>query len=127
MDLLLDSHAAVWWADDPSLLADSATSAIADPARIVWFTSASAWELSIKIRSGKLRVDVDRLIRGLVGSGVRLLGIGVDDAITAGSLDWEHRDPFDRMIVAQAIRNNLTVVTRDDAIRHFERVSHIVA
>jgi PIN domain nuclease of toxin-antitoxin system len=127
VDLLLDTHAALWWAQDPSQLSPQAVEAIADPTRVVWFTSASAWELSIKVRAGKLRVDVNRLVDGLTSSGVRTLGIGVDDAIAAGSLDWEHRDPFDRMIVAQAVRNNLALVTRDMAIRGYAGVRTIAA
>jgi PIN domain nuclease of toxin-antitoxin system len=119
VDLLLDTHAALWWADDPSQLSTAAATAIADATNVVWFTAASAWELAIKVRSGKLTVDVERLVARLVENGVRLLGIGIDDAIAASSLEWAHRDPFDRMIVAQAQRLDLVVVTRDDAVRQF--------
>lgn len=119
MEVLLDTHAALWWAADPGQLAAPAAKAIADPANTVWFTSASAWELAIKVRAGKLTVDVARLVSSLYGNGVRLLGIGVDDAIAAGALDWAHRDPFDRMIVAQALRMQLHVVTRDASMRGF--------
>ncbi len=93
----------------------------------MWFTAASAWELSIKVHGGKLRVDVARLVEGLTSRGVRLLGIGIDDAIAAGSLTWDHRDPFDRMIVAQAARNNLALVTRDTAIRGYAGLQTVVA
>ncbi len=127
MDLLLDTHAALWWAQDPSRLSTDAVQAIEDPTRLVWFTAASAWELSIKVHGGKLRVDVARLVEGLTSRGVRLLGIGIDDAIAAGSLTWDHRDPFDRMIVAQAARNNLALVTRDTAIREYASLQTIVA
>jgi PIN domain nuclease of toxin-antitoxin system len=127
VDLLLDTHAALWWAQDPSQLSTDAVQAIQDPTRIVWFTAASAWELSIKVHGGKLRVDVARLVEGLTSRGVRLLGIGFDDAIAAGSLEWDHRDPFDRMIVAQAARNNLALVTRDVAIRGYVGLQTIVA
>lgn len=119
MDLLLDTHVAIWWADNPSVLKAKAITAIADPANTVWFTSASAWELAIKVRAGKLQVDVAKLVDQLTRNGIRLLGIGVDDVIAAGSLDWEHRDPFDRMIVAQARRLGLQVITRDDVIQNF--------
>jgi PIN domain nuclease of toxin-antitoxin system len=127
VDLLLDTHTALWWAQDPTGLSADALDAIADPTRIVWFTAASAWELSIKVRGGKLQVDVGRLVEGLTSRGVRLLGIGIEDAIAAGSLDWDHRDPFDRMIVAQAARHNLVLVTRDTAICAFKGVKTVVA
>ena len=119
MELLLDTHTALWWADEPAQLVPIAAAAIADPANSVWFTSASAWELAIKVRAGKLAVDIVRLVSSLSGNGIRLLGIGVDDAIAAGALDWSHRDPFDRMIVAQAQRQQLHVVTRDSSILDF--------
>ncbi len=119
MQLLLDTHAALWWAQDPAQLSAPAAAAIADGANAVWFTAASAWELAIKVRSGKVTVDVARLVAVLVQDGVHVLGIGVHDGIAAGSLAWSHRDPFDRMIVAQAERLDLVVVSRDQPIRQF--------
>lgn len=127
MDLLLDTHAALWWADDPSQLSTAAVTAIADATNVVWFTAAAAWELAIKVGRGRLAVDVERLVGRLVENGVRLLGIGIDDAIAAGSLRWAHRDPFDRMIVAQAQRLDLVVVTRDDAICQYMPATSIEA
>lgn len=127
MDVLLDTHVAVWWADDPSVIHAEAAAAIADPANTVWLSSASAWELAIKVRAGKISIDVVKLVDQLTRNGIRLLGIGIDDAIDAGSLDWAHRDPFDRMIVAQARRLGLLVITRDAAIQTFLRSTSIVA
>jgi PIN domain nuclease of toxin-antitoxin system len=119
MDLLLDTHAAVWWAaGDPDLSTDAAT-AVNDPENTVWFSAASAWELSIKTRSRRLELDVSNLVDQLTRNGIRLLGIGIDDAITAGSLDWTHKDPFDRMLVAQASRLGYRIVTRDVAIQKY--------
>ena len=120
MDLLLDSHVLVWWAVDPSQLSAEAAAAIADPLNDVWASSASAWELAIKASQGKLTVDVRALFSRLPDRGIRLRGIGVDDGIDAATLVWTHRDPFDRMLVAQARRSNLALVTRDVAIREFE-------
>ncbi len=127
MELLLDTHAAIWWADDPAVLNGAAVAAIEDPANTVWFSSASAWELAIKVRSGKLQVDVSKLVDQLTRNGVRLLGIGVDDAMAAGSMDWPHRDPFDRMLVAQARRLRLSLVTRDDTIQSFMGSNFVAA
>jgi len=116
MDLLLDTHVALWWALEPGQLSGDVVRLVGAPLNEVWVSAASAWELAIKVRSGRLAVDVDRLFESLIGNGLRILGIGVDDAITAGLLDWDHRDPFDRMLVAQAQRLALTIVTRDAAI-----------
>ena len=122
MDLLIDSHVALWWADDPSLLSTPAMEAIADPANVVWLSAASAWELAIKVRGGKLDIDVLATVTKLSQNGVRLLGIGLDDAVAAGLLDWDHRDPFDRMLVAQAQRLGLRLATRDAAmVRYLQR------
>lgn len=126
MELLLDTHVALWWADDPAFLLPAAQSAIADPTNVVWFSAASAWELAIKTRAGKLALDVGHFVALSTRNGIRLLGIGVDDAIAAGSLDWPHRDPFDRMLVAQAQRQNCVLVTRDRAIAQFDGVQSIV-
>lgn len=127
MDLLIDSHVALWWADDPSLLSTPAMEAIADPVNVVWLSAASAWELAIKVRGGKLDIDVLATITKLSQNGVRLLGIGVDDAVAAGLLDWDHRDPFDRMLVAQSQRLGLRLVTRDAAMLRYLQRNALVA
>ena len=117
MELLLDTHVCLWWAADPSAVSASAQRAIADPANAVWVSAASAWELSIKVRAGKLAVDVRRLFGELTDHGVGVLGIGIDDGVSAGALDWAHRDPFDRMLAAQTLRGGYTLVTRDEQLR----------
>ena len=127
MDLLIDSHVALWWADDPSLLSTPAMEAIADPANVVWLSAASAWELAIKVRGGKLDIDVLATVTKLSQNGVRLLGIGLDDAVAAGLLDWDHRDPFDRMLVAQAQRLGLRLATRDAAMLRYLQRNALVA
>jgi PIN domain nuclease of toxin-antitoxin system len=119
VDLLLDSHTAVWWADDPSQLSTDAAAAISDPANDVWASAASAWELAIKSAQGKLSVDVRGLFRRLADQRIRLRGIGIDDGIDAAALIWSHRDPFDRMLVAQAANTGLVLVTRDSVILDF--------
>ena len=130
MELLLDTHAALWWAaggnDTNDSLAPEAADAIASRSNTVWFSVASAWELAIKVRSGRLVVDVEKLVVLLTRNGARMLGIGIDDAIAAGALNWTHKDPFDRMLVAQASRLGLTLVTRDEPIRRFTP-NHLLA
>jgi PIN domain nuclease of toxin-antitoxin system len=127
LDLLLDTHVAVWWAERPEALDAAVRAAVADPANSVWASAASAWELAIKVRAGKLEVDVRSLFDGLVVRGVRVLGIGVDDGIHAGSLDWAHRDPFVRMLVAQAVRHGLVLATRDGPVLDYPAVETLPA
>jgi PIN domain nuclease of toxin-antitoxin system len=117
--LLLDTHAALWWATDPSELDAATHSSIDDLDVAVWFSAASAWELAIEVRTGRLTVDVRRLVDRLATNGIGVLGIGVDDAIAAGALDWDHRDPFDRMLAAQAVRHDLRLATRDAHLTAF--------
>jgi PIN domain nuclease of toxin-antitoxin system len=119
VDLLLDTHAALWWAEGDPELSDSALTVINDAANTAWFSVASAWELSIKVRAGRLSLDLAKLVDQLTRNGIRLLGIGVDDAIGAGSLEWAHKDPFDRMLVAQSQRLGYQLVSRDEAIQQF--------
>ena len=119
MDLLLDSHTALWWADDPSQLSTGAAAAISDPVNDVWASAASAWELAIKSAQGKLSIDVRGLFRRLADQRIRLRGIGIDDGVDAAALIWSHRDPFDRMLVAQAANSGLVLVTRDSVILDF--------
>ena len=114
MILLLDAHAVLWWlADDPTLHPD-ARSAIADPANDVLVSVASIWEISIKRALGKL-TSPPGLTDAVVGAGFDVLPITGDDAERAGSLPPHHRDPFDRMLVAQSERVDAVVVSRDTA------------
>lgn len=117
MDLLLDTHAFLWWS-----LADSRTRAswvehIADPANTVYLSAATAWEVSIKRRAGKLRFE-QSTVEAASFHSFTWLPITPGDAEAAGSLDWDHRDPFDRMLVAQAIGHDLVIVTADDTVRN---------
>lgn len=127
MEVLLDSHVALWWACEPELLTAPSASLIEDPLTEVWVSAASAWELAIEVATGKITVDVRRLFDGLQRSGIRLLGIGVDDGIDAGNLTWVHRDPFDRVLVAQARRGGFTILTRDVAMLAYDGVATIAS
>jgi PIN domain nuclease of toxin-antitoxin system len=113
--LLLDTHALLWWlADDPRLAAD-ARAAVASPESLVSVSAASAWELSIKEALGRVRLP-DDLEEQLERSAFSPLPITVAHALRAGGLPLHHADPFDRMLVAQAQLEGLTLVTRDPRI-----------
>jgi len=116
--LLLDAHTVLWWlADDPTLH-HSARSAIADPANDVLVSSASIWEIEIKRALGKL-IAPTGLAGTLDEAGFGVLPITGDDAERAGSLPAHHRDPFDRMLVAQADRVGAVIVSRDDVFAKY--------
>ena len=119
MKVLLDTHALLWWVTDDPRLSDAARNAIlnADVAVSV----ASLWEIEIKRGLGRIDVDTRELIREVGQTeGFRMLEIRPTHVLTLGELPLLHRDPFDRMLIAQAIRDRLTLVTRDEAIHRYE-------
>ena len=112
MRLLLDAHALLWWlADDPSL-DHNARDLIADPTNEVIVSAVTVWEIAIKRAIGKLSA-LDGLAAVLERSGFIEAPVTAADAERAGGLEAIHRDPFDRMLVAQAVRLRAVVVTRD--------------
>jgi PIN domain nuclease of toxin-antitoxin system len=112
--LLLDAHALLWWlADDPELVPD-ARAAIADPANDVLVSAATVWEIALKRALGKLEAPPD-LVAALDDLGFQELPVTGVDGQNAAALDPHHRDPFDRMLVAQALRLDANIVTRDPA------------
>ena len=116
--ILLDTHTFLWLVSAPDHVSPTAREAIADPAREVAVSAVSAWEIAIKTRLGRL--DGEPLLAAwpdiTAAMAVTELAIDAADAIMAGRLPWSHRDPFDRMIVAQATRRGLTIATRDGRI-----------
>lgn len=120
MRLLLDTHALVWWwTDDPRLPA-AARAVIAEPDNLVMVSAASAWEIATKHRLDKW-AEAAPLVEGfedlLRRSRFAPLPITAAQARLAGSLDWAHRDPFDRMLLAQA-RDQAIPLVSGDAVFH---------
>lgn len=113
--ILLDTHTLLWLVSAPDQVSHAAREAIADPSREVVVSAVSAWEIAIKTRLGRL--DAEPLLSAwpeiMASTAITELAIEAPDAIMAGRLPWDHRDPFDRMIVAQAARRGLTIATRD--------------
>jgi PIN domain nuclease of toxin-antitoxin system len=118
MRLLLDTHVLLWWLDGQPL-SDAASTAIADPANEVFISSASMWEISIKSEQGKLRIS-DGFMQILNENAFLMLPISWGHALNAGGLPLHHRDPFDRMLVAQAQGESLTLVTRDEKVLKYD-------
>jgi PIN domain nuclease of toxin-antitoxin system len=118
VSLLLDTHVVLWWlADDPTLADDIKDRLDREPD--VYVSSATVWEVAIKQAIGKLP-EPARLPERIQESGFRPLAISFDHAILASRLPMIHRDPFDRMLVAQAQYEDLTLVTRDENCRRYE-------
>ena len=114
--MLLDTHAFIWWFSGSSRLSLTARQAIADDGNDVLVSAASAWEIATKYRLGKLpsaaALAID--IRGAIaGQNFEELLITVEHAARAGALSGPHRDPFDRMLIAQALTHNLVFVSNE--------------
>ena len=119
MRLLLDANALLWAVEQPERLAPSARAAIADASNSVLVSAASLWELAIKHGLGRLRLPEEFHSR-LEERGFDMLSITPEHAWVAGALPLHHGDPFDRMLVAQAQLEGLTIVTRDAKIARYQ-------
>jgi PIN domain nuclease of toxin-antitoxin system len=119
MRLLLDTHILLWWLDDAPALPAAARAAISDVASEIFVSVATAWEIAIKRAIGKLDFPVARLSEILVEAGCLPLPVHLDHAVAAAGLPPHHGDPFDRMLIAQAQREGLTIVTVDPMIRRY--------
>lgn len=118
MRLLLDTHVLLWWlANDPSLIREAKT-AIGDPASAVFVSAATAWEIAIKKALGKLEAPND-LESQIELNRFEPLSITIAHAYSAGMLPRHHDDPFDRMLVAQALAEGLSIVTRDSRLERY--------
>jgi PIN domain nuclease of toxin-antitoxin system len=113
--LLLDTHALLWALGSPTRLPAPVVHAVRDPANAIYASAASIWEISIKAALGKISADVGAVVRAITEVGFDELPIAMAHARRVSALPPLHRDPFDRMLVAQALEEGLTVVTRDSA------------
>lgn len=121
MRLLLDTHVLLWaMADDPSL-SPSARATIGR-AETVYASAVSIWEISIKAGLGKLRLDQRRFVESLSEAGIEPLPITWEHAEAVRQLPDHHRDPFDRMLIAQAISEPLRLMTADKALVRYSEL-----
>jgi PIN domain nuclease of toxin-antitoxin system len=114
--LLLDTHVFIWACDAPSRLTAKTRAIIAEPANDVFVSAASMWEMSIKAALGRLRFPMEGMPTILAEMGFEALSMTMRHALEAGCLPRHHDDPFDRMLIAQARLEGLTLVSVD---RHF--------
>lgn len=123
MNLLLDTHLLLWAAGDPARLSPAARKLIQDPAHQLWFSAASLWEITIKgrlVREG-FQVDPALLRRGLLENGYQELPITCQHVLAVGRLPDLHRDPFDRVLVAQAEIEGALLLTVDERVAQYGR------
>jgi PIN domain nuclease of toxin-antitoxin system len=121
VNLLLDTHVFIWAVDDDPKLSAAAWSII-EEADAVYVSSASIWEATIKYQLGKLKVGPDRLIDAVAPSGFLQLSISFRHAAAVARLPPIHRDPFDRLLIAQAISEPLHFLTADDELAQYSEL-----
>ena len=119
MRLLLDTHILLWWLADELRIPEKHREIIRDGKNQVLVSTASAWEVAIKQRLGKLRAPAD-LKSQVKAARFELLNITIDHALAVGELPDHHSDPFDRMLIAQARIEGLTLVTEDPKFRSYD-------
>jgi PIN domain nuclease of toxin-antitoxin system len=120
--LLLDTHAFLWWVTDDDRLSERAGELIADGANDVYFSAASAWEIAIKAGLGRIRFSEDAWSltpQQLERNAFQALPIHVAHAVAVIALPDLHRDPFDRLLVAQAMTEGLTIVSGDENVARY--------
>ena len=116
MNYLLDTHAFIWWNEGSPKLPVDVRQALSDRSNQIWLSHASVWEMQIKVQIGKLKLGAP--LAGLIDQEIRvnrlrLLAISYDDIMRLDSLPMHHRDPFDRMIIAQTLTGGFHLVADD--------------
>jgi PIN domain nuclease of toxin-antitoxin system len=119
MRFLVDTHALLWALGEPSTLSRQARDALADPSNLIVVSSASLWECAIKASIGKLDLPED-FFDSIPGAGYEVMPIRISHLNVYRTLPMHHRDPFDRMLVAQASAEALTLISRDPDIAKYD-------
>jgi PIN domain nuclease of toxin-antitoxin system len=120
--ILLDTHMLLWAAFDEDSLSRRARKLLRSSANELFVSAASAWEIATKFRLGKLpsaQILANDFVRTVTNAGYLLLSISVEHALRAGRLTGEHRDPFDRMLAAQAIHEDMPILSSDEQLDSF--------
>lgn len=113
MRLLLDTNALLWWQSDDPKLGPEARDLIADPSNDILISDVSLWEIVVKVRVGKLEADIGEIVADLDPAGFARLGIGLAHLERLASLPIHHRDPFDHLLIAQAISEDVPFISGD--------------
>lgn len=125
MNLLLDTHIFIWWLKDDKRLSKKARDLIKSGQEI-FISSASIWEAGIKIQIGKLDVDITKLVNAIEDEGFIELPITATHAAYVSKLSHYHRDPFDRILVAQAMSEPLHFLTVDEKLKSYSELIELV-
>ncbi|MFA7173847.1 MAG: type II toxin-antitoxin system VapC family toxin [Kiritimatiellia bacterium] len=123
MKYLLDTHCFLWWFTEPERLSANTSAVIRNQKNQIYLSAASSWEISIKHRLGKLPLPIapfEYVISRMNSCDFAHLPINHQHALLAGSLPLHHHDPFDRMLIAQAVFEKMTLITVDSKIQLYD-------
>jgi len=120
--ILLDTHAAIWFFDDNKKLSKAAVDAIYDLNKMIYISIASVWEIAIKLGTGKFTLcnGIDDFIEAIYNNDFDLIDVSLDHIKVVKDLPLIHRDPFDRMLVAQAMVEDMAIMTVDENIMKYD-------
>ena len=121
MEFLMDTHTLLWYFKGDKLLSSTALKTIQNPSMIFYISSASIWEIAIKVSLNKLVLNrpIDKYIDAIRNEGFIILAIQEKDFITVSQLPFHHKDPFDRMIIAQAMNSKLSIISKDEIFKNY--------
>jgi PIN domain nuclease of toxin-antitoxin system len=120
---LLDTHTLIWWMTDDRRLSKPAHALIAHRDNVSLVSAVSAWEIATKVRLGRLPAAADLVqsfVADVIREGMEILAVSAEHGIRAGSLHGSHQDPFDRMLIAQAVAENIPIVSNDRAFDQYD-------
>lgn len=123
MNLLLDSHTFIWWHEEPQKLSTNAFEAISEPANSIFLSLVSIWEIQLKLLTGKLTLNEklgDAVQNERDRNGFGLLSVELEHIIGLANLPNYHKDPFDRLMIAQSITEKMTLVTVDSMLSAYD-------
>ncbi len=120
MNYLLDTHTFLWWVSNSRQLSDTSRDIISDGYNRIFISIASQWEIGIKASIGRLDFPIDELSVSIEKNGFESLAINADHITESAHLPMHHRDPFDRMLIAQARLESLTLISKDTTFPNYD-------
>lgn len=115
MKYLLDTHVIIWWLNTPNKIKNSTQKIIKDKKNIIYISSVTIWEIAIKKQSNKIKIP-SNFLEALKSEQFKLLDLIAEESLSVINLPSIHKDPFDRLLIAQAKLNDLTLITKDKKI-----------
>lgn len=118
MNLLLDTHTLIWFLEGETTLSTNAKKLIENPANTNFVSVATFWEMAIKVSLKKLemQISIQNLKKLLWENGIEVLPITIENTLFVSQLPFHHKDPFDRLLIAQAVNENMILVSKDEAM-----------